>query len=298
MTYLNLELLHTLTMVARHGTFAAAAHQLGKTQSAVTQQMQRLEEQVGQSLFKRHGRTKQLSECGQKLVKYANKLLLVNDEAFMALRDASNTGVLRLGVPRGIADSIMPRVLAHVMRFSPGLRLEIRSGRSVQLLDELERGTLDLTISNRGARNLEGVVLRHSSLVWLCAADYAFKPSPLLPLILSDELSLYRKLAIDALDRVGISWRLTHLAPELNGARAALCAGLGIAARNVEVLGPGLRVLGEKEGLPRLPEVSYCLWRRPGAVSPLIGQVFDSIRTNMGLDAAGDDALDARQFMH
>jgi DNA-binding transcriptional LysR family regulator len=297
MTYLNLELLHALVMVARHGTFAAAARHLGRTQSAITQQMQRLEEQIGQPLFKRHGRTKQLSECGQKLVKYANKLLLANDEAFMVLRDAPNASVLRIGAPRGIADSILPKVLTHVMRLSPGLRLEIHSGRSIHLLDELERGRLDLAISNRGTHDLEGIVLHRSSLVWLCAADYVFRLPPLLPLILSDELSLYRKLATDALDRSGISWRLTHLVPELSGAKAALRAGLGITARNAEVLEPGMRVLGEKEGLPRLPEVSYYLWRRPGAALPLVGQAFDNIRMNMGLGAVSEDMLNAWKFM-
>jgi DNA-binding transcriptional LysR family regulator len=297
MTYFNLELLYALTAVARHGSFAAAARSLGKTQSAITQQMQRLEEQIGQPLFKRHGRTKQLSECGQRLVKYADKLLLVNDEAFMVLRNTSNVDVLRIGSPDGMADSILPRVLTQVMRFLPGLRLEIRIGRSVHLLDELERGTLDLAISNRGVRNLEGVVLCRSSLIWLCAADYVFpRPTPL-PLILSDESSLYRKLAIDALDHAGISWRLAHLAPGLSGTKAALRAGLGITARNAEVLGAGMRALGEKECLPRLPEVSYCLWRRPGAVSPLTSQVFDHIRMNMGLGAASEDMLNVVQFI-
>ncbi|THF57203.1 LysR substrate-binding domain-containing protein [Pseudothauera rhizosphaerae] len=289
MTYLDLELLHTLTMVARYGTFAATAHRLGKTQSAVTQQMQRLEERVGQPLFKRHGRTKRLSEYGQKLVEYAKQMLRINDEALRVLSDTTNCGTLRIGAPGGIADSLLPKVLTHVARFSPGLRVEIHNGRSVQLLDELERGTLDLAVSNRSAPGLEGIVLHHSPVVWLCAADYVFRRIMPLPLILSDELSLYRKLAIDALDRHSVSWTLSYLSPGLPGVKAALRAGLGVTARNVEILGPDMRVLGEKEGLPRLPEVSYYLWRRPGTVSPLIGQVFDILRMNMGLGTVTGD---------
>ncbi|WP_020206541.1 MULTISPECIES: LysR substrate-binding domain-containing protein [Cupriavidus] len=281
MRNLDLDLLRTLVAIADRGTFGAAAEHLHRTQSAVTQQMQRLEEQVALPLFERQGRGKQLTRHGNKLVEYARQLLGLNDEALRVLREGDLTGSLRIGAPHDVADTILPPLLSHIARASPALRLEIHVGRSPFLMESLRRGEIDLTVSTREDASLDGLVLRTSPTIWVCAADFAYEAGSPVPLILADEPSLFRRLALEALKEAGVPWRSAYLAPSLIGIKAAIRAGLGITARSIDLLGADMRVLGDKDGLPRLPDVTYYLWARPNAANPVARQVFSMLKTTL-----------------
>lgn len=283
MDTLDLELLRALVAIDEHDSFAAAAVHLSKTQSAVTQQMQRLEDQIGHALFEKQGRHKRLTPHGQKLLDYARHLLSVNDEALRSLRQGNLEGVLRIGAPHDVADTMLPPLLAQVARASPLLQLDIHVGRSPFLMESLKRGEIDMTISNRHDATLEGVVLRTSPTVWLCSASYVYDRAKPLPLILVEGPSVFHKLAREALDAAGIRWTASYTASSLIGIKAALRASLGVTARGVELVGADLRVLGENDGLPRLPDLAYHLFIRKNVISPLTRGVFDMLKTNLGL---------------
>ncbi|WP_423200433.1 DNA-binding transcriptional regulator, LysR family [Cupriavidus sp. H19C3] len=279
MRNLDLDLLRTLVAIADHDTFGAAAETVQRTQSAVTQQMQRLEEQLGLTLFERQGRGKQLTRHGKKLLEYARQLLTINDEALRMLREGDLTGSLRIGAPHDVADTILPVLLSHIARSSPALRLEIHVGRSPFLMDSLRRGEIDLTVSTREDNTLEGIVLRTTPTIWVCSADFVYERGTPVPLILADEPSLFRKLSLDSLTQAGVPWRIAYLAPSLIGIKAALRGGLGITARSIDLLAADMRILGENDGLPRLPDVTYYLWARPNAVNPVARHVFSMLKT-------------------
>jgi DNA-binding transcriptional LysR family regulator len=279
MRNLDLDLLRTLVAIADHETFGAAADRVQRTQSAVTQQMQRLEEQLGLTLFERHGRAKQLTRHGKKLVEYARQLLTLNDEALRVLREGDLTGSVRIGAPHDVADTILPLLLSHIARASPALRLEIHVGRSPFLMEALRRGEIDLTVSTREDATLDGIVLRTTPTIWVCAADFPYERGMPVPLILADEPSLFRKLSLEALTQAGVPWRIAYLAPSLIGIKAALRGGLGITARSIDLLTSDMRVLGQNDGLPRLPDVTYYLWARPNAVNPVARHVFSMLKT-------------------
>lgn len=283
METLDLELLRTFIAVVDHHGFAQAGAQLARTQSSVTQQMQRLEQQVGVSLFEKRGRQKQLTEAGQQLLRHARQMLTLNDEALNSLRENSLSGVLRIGSPHDIADTILPPILSHIARSAPRLRLEIDVGRSPFLMDDLHRGKVDMVISTRQAPNLEGFPLRTSPVWWICSAQYVHTPGEPLPLILVDEPSIYRRYALEALEQASIPWRQAYLASNLIGIKAAIRAGLGVTPRSMEMLGPDMRVLGENDGLPRLPDVTYYLWIRANTVNPLVRRAYELIKSNRGL---------------
>lgn len=283
METLDLELLRTLLAIHEHASFAAAALRLERTQSAVTQQMQRLEDQIGHPLFEKQGRNKRLTPHGLKLLDYARHLLAVNDEAVRSLRQGSLEGVLRIGAPHDVADTMLPPLLAQVARASPLLQLDIHVGRSPFLMESLNRGEIDMTISNRFDASVDGVVLRTSPTVWLCSANYVHDHARPVPLILVDGPSLFHRLAREALDAAGIRWSPDYTTTSLIGIKAALRAGLGVTARGVEMVGADLRVLGENDGFPRLPDVAYHLFVRRNVVSPLTRQVFDMLKANLGL---------------
>jgi len=279
MNALDLEQLRTLAAIVRHESFGAAAVQLGKTQSAVTQQMQRLEELIGHPLFEKRGRQKRLTEHGERLLVYARHMLSINDEALRHLRQGRLEGTLRIGAPHDVAETILPSLLAEVVRSSPMLQLDVHVGRSPFLMESLKRGEIDMAISNRADAELQGVVLRTSPTVWLCGAAYVHDPSRPIPMIMADGPSIFRRLAQEALDDAGVAWTPRYTSSSLIGIRAALRAGLGVTARGVEQLDNGLRVLGAAEGLPPLPELVYRLYARQRVVNPLTRQVFESIRS-------------------
>ncbi|VTU40714.1 HTH-type transcriptional regulator GltC [Variovorax sp. PBS-H4] len=281
MNTLDLELLRSLVAIVGHESFGAAAVQLGRTQSAVTQQMQRLEEQIGHPLFEKRGRQKRLTEHGERLLVYARQMLAMNDEALRHLQQGRLEGTLRIGAPHDVADTMLPPLLAEVVRSSPKLQLDIHVGRSPFLMESLSRGEIDMAISNRLDADLEGVVLRTSPTVWLCGEGYVHDPARPIPLIMADGPSIFRRLAQEALDAASVAWLTRYTSSSLIGIRAALRAGLGVTARGVEQLDSGLRILGPMEGLPALPDLVYRLYVRNRVINPLTRQVFDQIRTRL-----------------
>ncbi|WP_457280316.1 LysR substrate-binding domain-containing protein [Polaromonas sp. P5_D5] len=294
MKTLDLELLRALVAIDEQDSFASAAVQLGKTQSAVTQQMQRLEDQIGHPLFEKHGRQKRLTPHGLKLLGYARHLLAINDDALRSLQQGNLEGVLRIGAPHDVADTMLPTLLAQVARASPLLQLDIHVGRSPFLMESLKRGEIDMTISNRNDPALDGVVLRTSPTVWLCSASYVHDRAKPVPLILVEGPSVFHRLAREALDAAGIPWSPSYTASSLIGIKAALRAGLGVTARGIEMAGSDLRVLGENDGLPRLPELDYYLFVRKNVINPVTRKVFEMLKSNLGLiRSAADPAIPA-----
>jgi DNA-binding transcriptional LysR family regulator len=287
MINLDIDLLRTLVAVEQHGTFAAAAETVLRTQSAVTQQMQRLEQMLGMTLFEQRGRGKMLTRQGEMLVRYARQILVINDEAVRTMTGKQFEGTVRIGSPLDVADSLLPTILTHVARSLPSIKMEIRVDRSPFLMDALHAGDLDLTVSTRFDQTLEGMVVRRTPTVWLCSADYVHDPAQPVPLVLADEPSIFRRVALNALEQSRVAWRANYVAPNLVGIKAGLRAGLGITARGVDFLNPEFRVLGETDGLPKLPDMTYFLWIRRGALVPLTRHVYDLLTRSMGLTEPG-----------
>ena len=283
MKTLDLESLRALVAIQEHESFAGAAVFLGKTQSAVTQKMQRLEDQIGHPLFEKQGRQKRLTPHGHNLLEYARHLLSINDDALRSLQQGNLEGVLRIGAPHDVADTMLPTLLTQVARASPLLQLDIQVGRSPFLMASLKRGEIDMTVSNRNEPALDGVVLRTSPTVWLCSASYVHDRAKPVPLILVEGPSVFHRMAREALDSAGIRWSPRYTASSLIGIKAALRAGLGVTARGLEMAGPDMRVLGENDGLPRLPDVVYHLFIRQNVINPVTRKVFEMLKSNLGL---------------
>ncbi|MGE0972279.1 LysR substrate-binding domain-containing protein [Klebsiella sp. WOUb02] len=274
---LDIELLRTFIAVADLHTFSKAGIRLGRTQGAVSQQMQRLETLVGTTLFEKEGRTKRLTQQGQQLLSYARDLLLLNDDAMRSLKDSRFTGVLRIGSPHDVADTLLPPLLSQIARWAPSLNIELDVGRSPFLMEALHRGEVDMTISTRFDPQLEGVLLRTSPTVWICSAQYQHRPHAQVPLILADYPSIFRRVAIEALDAAQVRWLPAYTTSNLLGIKAAVKARLGVTARSIELLDSDMRVLGESDGLPRLPDTQFYLWVRPGTSQTLVKQAFELV---------------------
>ncbi|MBB3321430.1 DNA-binding transcriptional LysR family regulator [Atlantibacter sp. RC6] len=277
---LDLDLLRTFVAVADLNTFAAAAAAVCRTQSAVSQQMQRLEQLVGKELFARHGRNKLLTEHGIQLLGYARKILRFNDEACTSLMFSSLQGCLTIGASDESADTILPFILNRISSVYPKISLDVRVKRNPYMIEMLMQHEVDLVVTTTQPDNAECMVLRTSPTLWYCAADFVLPKGEPVPLVVLDEPSPYRDVIISHLNSENIPWRISYMASTLAAVRAAVKAGLGVTARPVEMMSPELRVLGISEGLPMLPETEYLLCRNPQSGNELTQVIFQAMQTH------------------
>ncbi|ENK1842645.1 transcriptional regulator LrhA, partial [Enterobacter hormaechei] len=258
-------------------TFAAAAAAVCRTQSAVSQQMQRLEQLVGKELFARHGRNKLLTEHGIQLLGYARKILRFNDEACMSLMFSNLQGVLTLGASDESADTILPFLLNRISSVYPKLALDVSVKRNAFMVEMLKENEVDLVVTTHRPGQYDCLTLRTSPTHWYCAAEYVLQKGEPIPLVLLDDPSPFRDMVLTALNEASIPWRLAYVASTLPAVRAAVKAGLGVTARPVEMMSPDLRVLGQSEGLPSLPDTEYLLCHNAASNNELAKVVFEAM---------------------
>lgn len=274
---LDLDLLRTFVAVADLNTFAAAAAAVCRTQSAVSQQMQRLEQLVGKELFARHGRNKLLTEHGIQLLGYARKILRFNDEACMSLMFSNLQGVLTLGASDESADTILPFLLNRISSVYPKLALDVSVKRNAFMVEMLNENKVDLVVTTHRPGQFDCLTLRTSPTHWYCAAEYVLQKGEPVPLVLLDDPSPFRDMVLTALNEANIPWRLAYVASTLPAVRAAVKAGLGVTARPVEMMSPDLRVLGRSDGLPALPDTEYLLCHNSSSHNELAKVVFEAM---------------------
>ena len=274
---LDLDLLRTFVAVADLNTFAAAAAAVCRTQSAVSQQMQRLEQLVGKELFARHGRNKLLTEHGIQLLGYARKILRFNDEACMSLMFSNLQGVLTLGASDESADTILPFLLNRISSVYPKLALDVSVKRNAFMVEMLNEHKVDLVLTTHRPGQFDCLTLRTSPTHWYCAAEYVLQKGEPVPLVLLDDPSPFRDMVLTALNEANIPWRLAYVASTLPAVRAAVKAGLGVTARPVEMMSPDLRVLGKSDGVPALPDTEYLLCHNSSSHNELAKVVFEAM---------------------
>jgi DNA-binding transcriptional LysR family regulator len=107
----DLEVLRSLALGVELGTFARAAERVGRSTSAVSAQMKKLEDQVGAPILRKVGRGTALTPTGEILLSYARRLLDLNDEAAEAVRGMHLKGELRLGVQEDFGESLLTSAL-------------------------------------------------------------------------------------------------------------------------------------------------------------------------------------------
>ncbi|AKH64649.1 MULTISPECIES: transcriptional regulator HexA [Photorhabdus] len=274
---LDLDLLRTFVAVADLNTFAAAAAAVCRTQSAVSQQMQRLEQLVGRELFARHGRNKLLTEHGLQLLGYARQILRANDDASASLTYSDAEGELRIGTSDDTVDTLLPFLLNRIASVYPRMAIDVRIKRTQFIESMLDNHEIDLALTTAKISHHPRTVLRSTPVLWHCAPDFQLQPNEPVPLVVMDETNPFRQLALDTLDEAGVSWRIAYEAASLSAVRTAVNAEVGITARPLEMQNADLRILGESEGLPRLPETQFSLYRHSNEQNESVLTVFSAI---------------------
>ena len=279
MAVLDLDQLRTFVAIAESGSFTRAAEAVHKTQSAVSMQMRRLEERVGKPIFARDGRASKLTAEGERLLTYARRLVKLNDETLAAFDDDELSGNVRLGTPDDYADRFLPEILARFARSNPRVEVTVICEPTQMLVDCLHANELDIAIITHVPAKGRGVeeIVRREPLLWVTSARHCVHDQDPVPLALGRADCCWRGTALAALDRIGREHRLLYSSWN----STAVLAGLAVSVLPESALRPGMRVLSEAEGFPRLPPVEIAIMRSWHQSSPLIDALAEHIVSSL-----------------
>ena len=266
----DLDVLRSFTLGVELGSFARAAERLGRSTSAVSAQLKKLEEQAGAPVLRKAGRNMVPTHTGEVLLAYARRLLELNDEASHAVHGTDLAGILRLGVQEDFAENLLSNVLGGFARAHPRVMVEARVARNVELLDLVDHGKLDLALAWDGGRpTTHARRVGHTAMCWISSPSLPWpdgtRNEPV-PLAVMEAPCLMRSAAIAALDKARIPWRVAFTSPSLGGVWAAVAAGLGTTVRTRAAVPAGLEL---RSGLPRLPQIRLNIHRSEAQPSPV-----------------------------
>lgn len=259
MRTLDPDLLHTFLAFAESGSLAQAAAAVGRTPSAVTAQVQRLEAVIGEALLAPSGRGRVLTPAGEDVVVQARKILEAHRDAWLSLKGARTDGRVSLGCTQDFADSTLPTLLRQFARAHPRVRLDLRVGRSKELVSQFDQGAVDVMIIMRQGAAADEVTVISEPMVWLCASPDAMPFDEQLSLAVLDPPCGFRSAAIDALETTDRPYRIAATSPSLSGLRAAVRSGIAVTARTERFVGEGVAIASERLALPALPNAEFSL---------------------------------------
>jgi DNA-binding transcriptional LysR family regulator len=279
---LDIDQLKTFLAIADSGSFTKAAEDVNKTQSAVSMQMKRLEETVGRSLFARDGRGSKLTVDGERFIEHARKVVALNNEIVTSYTKPEISGSVRFGTPDDYADLFLPEVLARFHRSHPLVNVDVECISSMNLVERVRRGELDLSLVTFCGNESEGEVLRHEELKWVTSARHNTHLLPTLPLATADHGCAWRRISIEALDSLNRPYRVAYTSANRSAIDAAVLQGLAVAAMPEICIRPGMRVLTEAEGFPRMSSMKIGLMRKQGKQSQAAEALAAHVRDSFG----------------
>jgi len=282
LTNLDLDTLRTLVTAQDLGGFAQAADRLGRTPSAISLQMKRLQDELGTSIFRKRGRGLSLTEAGQTALSYARRILALNDELLDTLHGASLAGLIRIGCPQDFAP-ILPGVLSQFATLYPRMQIELRVEGNATLADAIEKSEIDIALLIGQEDRSTAQNIGDLDLIWIASENFASPADEPLPLSALGPQCAFRKLMLQQLDEIERPYRIAATSPSLNGLWAAVLGGLGVTARTVLAL-PGTLIHGESLfGLPSLGRLPITLHHSPAASDAATSRMGDLLTESLSL---------------
>ncbi|NRD75801.1 LysR family transcriptional regulator [Shewanella sp. VB17] len=258
------------------GSFTRAAKQTHKTQSAVSMQMKRLEDELGRDLFEKHGRHLILSVEGRRLALYAKSLLQLHDEAVVALKATNVRHSIHLGCPDDYADSILPPIVSLLHQYLPQLDLQVTCTSSYLIRVMLDNGELDAAIVTRLPDSDEGYLLTTDMGVWIGTEETDLMTQDPLPIVLFQKDCKFHLAAIDGLIKLGQPYRLMACSSSATAIKGMVKQGLGLGAMAKLSAGKDSFIL-ESDALPKLPSIGIALVISSGARSSFSAELAQQV---------------------
>jgi len=263
---LDIGVLRSFLLIADGLSFSEAADRVGRSPSAVSLQIQRLEAELGAPVFRRNAREVVLTLAGERLLGYARRIVRANDEALLAFRAGRDLhGPLRFGTTQDFAEAVLPEVLGRFSVDHPDVELTLQVDRSATLVEAVEGGTIDVAIAIRRDHPLNRGTLTEIPMIWIGRDGMELDPRAPVPLVMFDPPCTFRSAAVDSLAVAGRGHRIAFTSPSLSGLRMAVETGLGVTVRTRHLLGPRLDDVAAGAGLPALPNVAFALYVAEGS---------------------------------
>jgi DNA-binding transcriptional LysR family regulator len=283
---LDIRMLRSLISVADTGSVTETARRLGRSQPAISLQIQRLEDITGKALFHHEGRRMQLTPDGDMVLAYAKSILRLHDELLSRLSSPEVQGHVVLGTPDLYAAYMLPSILAVFKETFPRIQVELRCALSTPTVDRVQKGEVDIALVTRMNNFTGGLVVHQEQLVWIVGEHSQAHFEDPVRLALLPPGNIYREHAIEHIERAGHKWQIACVSESVGGLQAAVFAGMAVTVLCRCALVPGMRELAPSEGFPTLPKVDLLLYKAPGAASPAVDALHDYLAHYIGLSAA------------
>lgn len=275
---LNSELMRSFLAVADSGSVTCAADHLGRTQSAVSMQIRKLEESLGQSIFVREPRGVRLTERGNQLIPYARRVVGLLDEAATALREKPLSGPVRVGIPDEYVQSILPSILASFSQRHPETLVTVRCDFSAPQLAALRADKVDLAVIYQGYREDKGEVLAVDPTVWVTSVSHSQHLHRPLPISIYFSSDWCRDYTLHSLEQIGIDYYAAFECDTSASLRSAVVNGIAVAPLSRSSIPPGCRELTAEDGFMTIDNARVVLHRNPAGTSPVIDAMIVTLR--------------------
>jgi len=264
--YLDLPLVRTFITVVDQQGFSLAANELHRTQSAISQQIKKLEQMVGQPLLNKQGRSLTMTEAGKKIYQYGWQMLRVEQKLREELFSEEITGRVRLGIPEDLATHYLLPILASFRQQYPSIQLAVECDLTERLYQSYQANEYELVILKHEQLNVAFhdriVKTWYDPLVWVgrdageCAA---WQEDNHIPIIVSPEPCVYRRQVLHKLGAAQLAPDLTYVSESYNSKIFAIRAGLGLAALPKSLVPEDCVIV--EQGLPTLSPTQISLFR-------------------------------------
>jgi DNA-binding transcriptional LysR family regulator len=275
---LDSDLMRSFLAVADTGSVTAAADRIGRTQSAVSMQIRRLEDSLGQPLFHRLPRGVALTARGEQLLPYARRVTSLLDEAAVALREKPLIGPVRIGIPDEYAETVLPRALAAFSERHPAVEVMVRCDFSAPQVAALMADELDLAVVYDSSHTSGDEVLCIDPTVWVTSISHALHLQRPVPVGVYFRSDWCRDFALRSLDQQSIPWRVGFECDTSGSLRIAARTGLAISPLSRSTIPPGCRELTAADGFPIVDHARVVLRRNPAGTSPAIEGLAEMLR--------------------
>lgn len=278
---LEIDSLRALLAITRSGGVTRAAEQLGLSQSAVSHKMRRLEQSLGCELLARRAGGPLLTEAGERLRGYAQRMIDLHDEAIADLGRKQLAGTIRLGMTEDTATSDFARILGRFTRLYPDVSVHTRTGQSLNVQSWLDAGELDIAVVQVFSRDVEDddLVLFDDSLHWVKSSDFDLELEGPVPFLAFDENCFYRQWGYTDGQAKGHRLNTVLECPSATGIQAAVRSGLGVALLNGMHLAPDINVI---DGVfPEAPGITFIARVHPRRRTPQVGALIEEIKRQL-----------------
>ena len=279
---LDLDQLQSFCAIADCGSFTEAARRVNKTQSAVSMQIKRLEERLGHSLFTRDGRSVTLTHHGEVLYERARKMLRANAEILDHFNDGDLAGSIRFGVPDDYAVRLLPVILSSFQRTHPRIAVDVSCMASEVLLEGMKAGRYDLIVFTQGTNQNFGELFRTEKMFWVASHGGRALATEPMAIACGPQYCIWRKDAMDALERTSKDYRIAYTSSNATAISSAVLSDLAVGFLPESALQPGMRVIGDEHGLPRLADAQIALMRASHAYGGIYDALANHIVQSMG----------------